>query len=567
MNAMADPSQQLSAPDNVRNLIGSTLAGLRQDRIIERIWQRDHTVWRRDPMEISNRLGWLEVAETMRAHAAEMAAFGEAVRSMRFKHAVLLGMGGSSLCPEVLRATFGSRRGHPELIVLDSTVPAWVRRVSRAIDPRRTLFIVSSKSGSTIEVMSFFKHFWAMVERQKHGKAGENFIAITDPGASLSALAKQYGFRRAFLNPPDIGGRYSALSYFGLVPAALMGLDLPALLDPAIEMMNACKVEAGSNPAAWLGAAMGALAKSGQDKITLVASPSIAAFGLWAEQLIAESTGKDRRGIVPIALEPAAPIEAYSHDRLFVVMRVEGDANAALDRHVAALRNAGYPVLAIDLHRRDELGAEFFRWEMATAIAGHILGIQPFNQPNVQESKDNTQRVLDKYKSTGAFKADPPADAESLDDLLGRAKPGDYVALMGYFQESPQIAAALHRLRLAILERRHLPTTFGYGPRFLHSTGQLHKGGADNGLFIQLTANAGRDVRIPGELFSFRVLSTAQAIGDLASLRAHKRRVIHIDLGSNVAAGIRELARSIDGAATRKKATARNVSARRKTVR
>jgi len=572
---LSDPSQQLSAPDDVRAAIEATLADLRRDRIVERIWQKDHTVWRRDPVEISNRLGWLTVPETMRPHVPELEAFADEVRAARFKHVVLLGMGGSSLCPEVFRATFGSRRGYPELIVLDSTVPAWVRRVTQAIDPARTLFIVSSKSGGTIEVMSFFKHFWSRVERKKRGEAGENFIAITDPGTSLGALAAQHGFRHTFLNPSDIGGRYSALSYFGLAPAALIGMNLPALLDPAMEMMNACRVDVAANPAAWLGAAMGALAKSGCDKVTFIVSPSIATFGLWAEQLIAESTGKDDRGSVPIALEPFAPAAAYSRDRLFAVLRVEEDKNAALDRHVAALKSAGHPVVTLELRDRYDLGAEFFRWELATAIAGHILGIHPFDQPNVQESKDNTRRVLDKYKSTGTL---PDADGAartppsgSLADFLGQARPGDYAALMAYVDASPPVAAALAELRAAILERYHLPTTSGYGPRFLHSTGQLHKGGANNGLFIQLTTHSTRDVAIPGELFSFGALAAAQAIGDLASLRSHDRRAIRIDPGSNAASGIRALARSIGGKITaakkltsRKKASTRSTAPKRK---
>ncbi len=572
MSAPPTLSQQLSAPDDTRALVEAALAGLQRDRIVERIWQRDHTVWRRDPAEIDNRLGWLTVAEEMRhaARIAELETFAGEIRAARYKHVVLLGMGGSSLCPEVLRATFGSRRGGPALIVLDSTAPAWVRRITQAIDPARTLFIVSSKSGGTIEVTSFFKRFWAQVERKKRGtqRAGENFIAITDPGTSLSALAAQHGFRRVFLAPPDIGGRYSALSDFGLVPAALLGLNLPALLDPALEMMDACRSDAAANPAAWLGAAMGALAKSGCDKVTFVVSPSIATFGLWAEQLIAESTGKDQRGIVPIALEPFAPPAAYSRDRLFAILRVEGDNNAALDRHVAQLKNAGHPLIRIPLKNRYDLGGEFFRWEMATVVAGHILDIHPFDQPNVQESKDNTRRVLDKYQSSGALpdvdRAAVLSSPGQLADFLGQAQPGDYAALMAYVDQSPAVEAALAELRAAILERYHLPNTAGYGPRFLHSTGQLHKGGANNGLFVQLIANSTRDVPIPGELFSFGVLISAQALGDLASLQAHKRRALRVELGANVAAAVRALTRSIAGrtAAAKKPAAGKRLSPR-----
>ena len=334
-------------------------------------------------------------------------------------------------------------------------------------------------------------------------------------------------------------------------------------------MMEACRTDAFANPAVWLGAAMGALAKSGRDKLSLITSPSIAAFSLWAEQLIAESTGKDGQGIVPVALEPFAPPDAYAGDRLFVALRVAGDNNQALERHLAALKTAGYPLIALDLRDRYDLGAEFFRWELATAIAGHLLGIHPFDQPNVQESKDNTQRVLDKYKSTGALPqpSQPPLTPQTarLKEFLEKAYAGDYVALMAYVDESPDVAAALADLRQAILNRYHLANTLGYGPRFLHSTGQLHKGGANNSLFIQLTSRSGRDVPIPGELFSFRVLAEAQAAGDLAALRAHQRRAVRIELGSNPAAGIRRLARVIGGkvSTTTKPAAGRTAAIRR----
>ena len=541
----------VSLSNDARSIVEATLDDLRRGRIVERIWQRDHTVWKSEPSEIGNRLGWLDAARVARARAGELASFADEIRAAGLKHVVLLGMGGSSLCPEVFRATFGSRRGYPTLAVLDSTVPGWVRRVTQSIEPERTLFIVSSKSGGAIEVMSFFKLFWALAEKRTRGQAGEHFVAITDPGTRLELLAAQHGFRRAFINPPDIGGRYSALSTFGLAPAALAGIDLPALLDRATAMTEACRTDAFANPAAWLGAAMGSLARSGRDKLCLIASPSIAAFGLWAEQLIAESTGKDGKGITPVALEPFAPPDAYAGDRLFVALRVTGDDNRALDSHLAALKGAGHPLIALDLRDRYDLGAEFFRWEMATVIAGHVLGIHPFDQPNVQESKDMTQRMLDRYKSNGALPhpSQPPLtpQAARLPEFLESARAGDYVALMAYLDESPDVAAALAELRRAILNRYHLANTLGYGPRFLHSTGQLHKGGANNGLFIQLTSHSGRDVPIPGELFSFRVLAEAQAAGDLDALHAHQRRAIRIELGSRPAAGILRLARSIGG--------------------
>jgi len=559
MKPPTDAIGLISLPNDARGRVEATLDELRRNRIVERIWQKDHTVWKPDPLEIDNRLGWLDVAHDMRQRAGELAAFADEIRAAGVKHVVLLGMGGSSLCPEVLRATFGAQRGYPKLVVLDSTVPGWVRRVAQSIDPERSLFIVSSKSGGTIEVLSFFKYFWALTEKRVRGllRTGERFVAITDPGTRLELLAAQHGFRRAFINPPDIGGRYSALSYFGLAPAALAGIDLAALLDRATAMTEACRTEAHANPAAWLGAAMGMLAKSGRDKLCLIASPSIAAFGLWAEQLIAESTGKDGKGITPVALEPFAPPDAYSGDRLFVALRVAGDDNRALDRHLAGLKAAGHPLIALDLRDRYDLGAEFFRWEMATAIAGHVLGIHPFDQPNVQESKDITQRMLDRHKSNGALPrpAQPPLtpQAARLPEFLENARAGDYVALMAYLDDSPDVAAALAELRLALLNRYRLANTLGYGPRFLHSTGQLHKGGTNNGLFVQLTSRLGRDVPIPGELFSFSVLAEAQAAGDLDALRAHQRRAIRVELGSRPAAGIRLLARSIDDEAQNSK--------------
>lgn len=554
MTSALDLTGQLAVTEDLRAAIEAALYELRSNRIVERIWQKDHSVWSTRFAEISDRLGWLDVSDKMRQQVGALTGFADELRAARFRHVVLLGMGGSSLCPEVLRRTFPSRRGHPELIVLDSTVPAWIRRVRRHIDPSRTLFLVSSKSGGTIEVLSFFRYFWEQVEKKKGGQAGENFVAITDPDTRLDALATQNGFRRTFRNPPDIGGRYSALSYFGLVPAASMGIDVLALLDAAQAMTRACQTDAQANPAAWLGAALGALAKLGRDKVSLVASPAIASFGLWAEQLIAESTGKDGRGIVPIALEPLAPAAEYSADRLFVVLRLAGDTNRALDRHVSALKNAGQPVMTIALNNRYDLGAEFFRWEMATAIAGHLLGIHPFNQPDVQESKDNTQHVLDRHKASGTLSKPDVSpytpEAAHLDDFLRNAREGDYVALMAYLNETPAIAKALTQLRSAILARYRLPNTLGYGPRYLHSTGQLHKGGANNGVFIQLTSRASRDLRIPGELFSFGALASAQADGDLAALRKRGRRVIRIELGARPAMDIRQLALSIGGGFT-----------------
>jgi len=450
-------------------------------------------------------------------------------------------MGGSSLAPEVLRATFGPQPNYPRLHVLDSTVPAWVQRVTEAIDPAHTLFIVSSKSGGTLEVMSFFKYFHALVVDQKGDRAGENFIAITDPDTSLQKLGEARHFRRIVINPPDIGGRYSALSYFGIVPAALAGIDVHELLHRGECLAEGCAscVPAHENPGAWLGATLGTLAKGGRDKATFIASPGIATFGLWAEQLIAESTGKEGRGILPIALEPLMWPTDYGADRIFVYLRLDEDDNRASDDHVAALEKAGQPVIRLALRDRYDLGAEFFRWEFATALAGALIDIQPFDQPNVQESKDNTSAALREAQATGQL---PAIDTTGqLTDLIAQAKPGDYLALMAYLDGPSDVDAALDDLRSAILGYYHLPNTLGYGPRFLHSTGQLHKGGMNNGLFVQLVADWGEDLAVPGETYSFAQLAAAQVVGDYHSLVSHGRRVIRVHLGSDAVAGIRRL--------------------------
>ena len=538
---LLDGRGRVAALRSAEPTLETALSSVEQRKLVKRMWARDHTVWKNTTTEISDRLGWLTVAAAMQGDSAEVAAFAEDVRRAGYKDVVLLGMGGSSLAPEVLRASFGKQVGYPRLHVLDSTVPAWVRRVTAAIDPASTLFIVSSKSGGTIEVMSFFKHFYALVARVLGATAGDNFIAITDPNTGLQRLAEDMHFRRIFRNPPDIGGRYSALSYFGMVPAALAGIDIDALLRRGQDMSAACApaIPVGENPGAWLGVTLAALAQAGRDKVTFITSPRLETFGLWGEQLIAESTGKEGKGLVPVALEPYAPAAAYGSDRVFAYLRLDGDDNAAADAHAEALDQAGQPVIRLQLRDRYDLGAEFFRWEFATALAGAIMGIQPFDQPNVQESKDNTAAVLRRVQSTRQI---PDMESTgSLPGLLAQMRPGDYVALMAYVDETPQTAAALQHLRTVILERYLLPSTLGFGPRFLHSTGQLHKGGPNNGLFVQLTAAWGDDVTVPGELYSFAGLAAAQAAGDYASLLNHGRRVVRINLGSQVAAGIRRL--------------------------
>jgi transaldolase / glucose-6-phosphate isomerase len=522
--------------------VETTVADLQQREAVSRIWHKNHTVWKSSPIEITDRLGWLNITDLMDDQVGRLQAFAQEVKDAGYRHVVLLGMGGSSLGPEVLRQTFGSAPGYPQLIVLDSTAPAWVESVTSAIDPARTLFLVSSKSGSTIEPNTFYAHFRSLVEEMVgQDKAGQNFVAITDPGTSLEKLAQEAGFRRAFLNPSDIGGRYSVLSYFGLVPAALLGIDTAALIDRGDYMKEGCAscVPAHDNHGAWMGAIMGALAQKGRDKLTLATSPSISSFGLWVEQLLAESTGKEGTGIIPVAGEPLLGPETYSQDRLFVYLRMAGDDNAAIDAGMERIEASGQPVVRIDLKDRYDLGAEFFRWEFATAVAGSLLGIHPFDQPDVQSAKDKTDSVLEQYQSSGQL---PGIEgAGSFQDLLAQARPGDYLATLAYVLETPEVDQALEALRRKVIEQHHIATTLGYGPRFLHSTGQLHKGGPDSGLFLQLTADHQHDIPIPGQPFTFGVLNDAQSLGDLQALQAAGRRVARVHLGSDAVAGIMKL--------------------------
>jgi glucose-6-phosphate isomerase/transaldolase/glucose-6-phosphate isomerase len=522
--------------------VASTLSALEQRQVIARIWSGDHTVWKPDPTEIADRLEWLTVTDFMREQAPSLNAFAQEVRNAGFKHLVLLGMGGSSLGPEVLRQTFGSAPGYPELIVLDSTVPAWVASVAEAIDPAQTLLLVSSKSGSTTEPNMFYAYFRGLVEQSVGPEAaGGHFIAVTDPGSSLAKLGEEHGFRRVFLNPTDLGGRYSVLSYFGLVPAAAIGLDVLKLIGRADEMRGRTgpDVAVNDNPAAWLGAVMGALSQKGRDKLTLVTAPAISSFGLWVEQLIAESTGKEGVGIIPVAGEPLLPSENYGDDRLFVYLRLDGDENAGNDQAIDAIEASGQPVVRLELRDIYDVGAEFFRWEMATAVAGSIMGINPFDQPNVQAAKDMTESVLGQFESSGALPA--MEDSASVSKLLDIAVPGDYLVIMAYVLQTPEVDLALDDLRRRVTERYGIATTMGYGPRFLHSTGQLHKGGPGTGLFVQITAEHTQDLEIPGVAFTFGVLADAQALGDLQALRASGRRTVRVDVGTNPEQGLRKM--------------------------
>lgn len=519
--------------------VEDALAELDQRDVVRRIWRKDSTVWKPDPTEITNRLGWLTITELMNEQIPALQSFAQEIQDDGFRHIVLLGMGGSSLGPEVLRHTFGSVPGYPELIVLDSIVPASVQAVTETIDPAHTLFLVSSKSGTTTEPISLFQYFRNLLESAVgKEKVGHNFVAVTDPGTPLARLAEKVGFRHTFLNPSDIGGRYSVLSYFGLVPAALIGVDISMLLSRADSMQERCAapVPVNENPGAWLGACIGTLALRGRDKLTLVTSPSISSFGLWVEQLIAESTGKDGKGIIPIVGEPLVDPTNYGDDRLFICLHLKDDDNYTIDAALGSIKSSGQPAVTIELRDRYDLGVEFFRWEFATTVAGTMLGINPFDQPNVQAAKDATERLLQEYTVSGYL---PQVETtESLADLLAKAGKGKYLATMAYVRQTPEVDNVLADFRRKVVERYGIANTLGYGPRFLHSTGQLHKGGPDIGLFLQITGGHDRDIPIPGKPYTFGVVADAQALGDLQALQASGRHVTQVYLGRSSGAAI-----------------------------
>lgn len=554
--------------------IDTALTDLRENDILARIWKHDHTVWKTDPTEITNRLGWLHSPEVMMQAIPEINAFVDEVRAEGFTHALLLGMGGSSLAPEVFRFTFGVQAGYLDLAVLDSTDPGAVLAHANRLDPAKTLFIVSTKSGGTVETFSFFKYFYNWTsEKIGKTKAGRHFVAITDPGSGLTDTAKKYNFRKTFINDPNIGGRYSALSYFGLVPAALIGMNLNLLLERAAAMAQLSKSIASSqtedNSTAKLGATFGELAIQGRDKVTLIASPPIKYFGAWAEQLIAESTGKEGKGILPVDGEDVGAPSVYAKDRLFIYLRLAGDST--FDKKVEMLLQAGQPVVQLNLTDLYDLGGEFFRWEMATSIASRRLEINPFDQPNVESAKILARQMVEAYQKEGKLPelvpsleadgvsvyADVSAQnlAEALNKFLGQAREGDqnhkgrsYVALQAYLTPTPENDAALQQLRTKLQTRLRLATTVGYGPRFLHSTGQLHKGDAGHGLFIQFTSEAAQDLAIPDEAglpkssMTFGVLELAQALGDRQALLEAKRHVMRFHLGKETAEKIKRLA-------------------------
>lgn len=533
---------------------------LDQERFIERLRQKDPTLWSREPARadaIRNRLGWLTSVSVMRSEARSLMEFAVALRRDGFTHALLLGMGGSSLCPELLRMGFGVKPGFLDLAVLDSTDPDEISAAERRADIGRTLFLVSSKSGTTAETMAFFRYFFERAREAGGQAAGRRFVAITDPGTPLDRLAKEREFRRTFLNPPEIGGRYSALSLFGLVPAALLGIDLMAFLERAEGMAERLTPDspAEENPGVILGGIIGAATLAGRDKLTLSFSRSLGSLGGWVEQLVAESLGKGGKGVVPVDGEPLGQPAVYGNDRLFVAITLAGEEEGR-EPALASLQAAGHPVLRITLRDKLDLAGEFLRWEVATAAAGTLLGVNPFDEPNVQEAKDQTARLLAAYQTTGTRSEAAPdieedgialfgspgrSPANGLTTHLGRAKAGDYLALMAYLPREPGTDALLRSLRLALRDRLRIATTLGYGPRLLHSTGQLHKGGPPNGLFIQITHGGSRDLPIPSAPYSFKTLQRAQAQGDLEALRTRGLRVTRCHITGDRETGLKRL--------------------------
>jgi transaldolase/glucose-6-phosphate isomerase len=539
------------------------LLQFRQSEFLRRFWRKDASLWKHEADQqdqIRGMLGWLHVTEKMEENLATIQDFVDEVHAAGFRQVLHMGMGGSSLAPLVFQRSFSTGENGLPLIVLDTTDPETILGIEEQISLKETLFIVASKSGTTAEPLAFEDYFYKKLKKLKGSRAGENFIAITDPGTALVKEANERNYRRIFVNFPDIGGRYSALSYFGLVPAALMGVDISELLARALRMLHACSecANESENPGLVLGAAMGELAVHHQrDKVTFIMPEGIQTLGMWLEQLLAESTGKEGSGLLPVAGEPLLAPEEYSPDRFFAYFRLEEEPDPQQEKLVRRLEKMGHPVVTFQLADRLDIGEEFFRWEFATAVAGSILEINPFDQPNVQESKDNTNQLLKVIEEKGQLPeekpvlVEPPLSlyasetasslSEAIQAFMNQADEDFYFAVMAFLPEKEPITEALQELRQFITKVTHLPTTLGYGPRFLHSTGQFHKGGKNNGLFLQLTWRHAREAHIPGEPYTFGQFQDAQARGDLQALQRHERRVIRIDLGEDITVGVAAL--------------------------
>jgi glucose-6-phosphate isomerase len=549
--------------------VQATIQDWRDNRKMARLWQGDASLWTND--DESKWLGWLRVVEEQRQNLQPLLEVQAEAARAGFAHALLLGMGGSSLCPEVFKITFGKQSGHPELHVLDSTDPAQVKAIEEQVDLARTLFIVASKSGSTLEPNIFKQYFYTRAqEAVGKEKAGERFVAITDPGSKMQQVAERDHFRKIFFGLPSIGGRYSALSNFGMVPAAVMGLDLRKFLDRTDEMVQACgpDVPVEQNPGAVLGAILGTLGNLGRNKVTIITSPGIHDLGAWLEQLLAESTGKQGKGLIPVDREELSSPEVYSNDRVFAYLRLAGEADNQQAKKIDALRQAGQPVVEIELADIYDIGQEFFRWEVATAVAGSILGINAFNQPDVEASKIVTRQLTEAYEKTGQLPAETPVHEESgirlftdernavnlkylaANDLslkgilrahLSQISAGDYMALLAYIQMNDEHENRLQRIRHAVRDRKHVATCLGFGPRFLHSTGQAYKGGPNTGVFLQITCDDAVNLPVPEQKYTFGIVKAAQARGDFQVLAERKRRALRVHLPADVNAGLEKL--------------------------
>jgi transaldolase/glucose-6-phosphate isomerase len=564
--------QTYKLPGPLAGAVASSLEEWKKNNKVARLWQKDASLW--SGTDESNWLGWLTITEEQLTHIDALKQIAADVKKARFKHALLLGMGGSSLCPEVLRMTFGKIKGYPELHVLDSTDPAQIKAIEAKVDLKSTICIVSSKSGSTLEPNIYKQYFFERVKAKVGEKeAGNRFIAITDPGSKMQQVAEADKFRKIFMGVPSIGGRYSALSNFGMVPAAIMGLDVAKFLKNTEEMAKACGASsaADSNPGVILGTILGIAANQGRDKLTIVTSPGIFDLGAWLEQLIAESTGKIGKGIIPVDRERLAKPATYGNDRVFAYLRLASKPNKAQDAAVAALEKAGHAVVRITLPNIYNLGQEFFRWEIATAVAGSIIGINAFNQPDVEASKIETKKLTSQYETTGSLPPEAPffeeksiklfADeknaaalkggtklADVLKTHLSRLGAGDYFAVLGYITMNPANEKALQGIRHAVRDKKKVATVLGFGPRFLHSTGQAYKGGPNSGVFLQITCDDAKDLPVPGQKYTFGVVKAAQARGDFAVLAERGRRALRVHLGKNLKSGLATLAKAVQKA-------------------
>lgn len=557
-----------SLPETLAAAVKSTIADWQSGGKVKRLWDRDASLWTGE--DESKWLGWLDIVDEQIAQHDTLQKFAKEVQAQGFEHILLLGMGGSSLCPEVLRMTFGRIPHFPELHVLDSTDPAQVKAFEHKIDIPKTLFIVSSKSGSTLEPNIFKQYFF---ERTKQvvgaDKVGSHFVAITDPGSKMQQVAEGDHFLHVFFGRPSIGGRYSALSNFGMVPAAAMGLDTKKFLARAAEMERACgpSVKVDENPGAMLGIILGSAANARRDKVTIITSPGISDLGAWLEQLIAESTGKIGKGIIPVDREHLGSTDVYGNDRVFAYLRLESEVDSEQDAKVTALEKAGHPVVRITMPDTYDLGAEFFRWEIATAVAGAIMGINTFNQPDVEASKIATRTLTSEYEKTGSLPPEKPiledngvklfTDEKNASALtaaasekslvgylkahLGRIHAGDYFAVLGYIQMNAEHEQSLQTLRHAVRDSKHVPTCLGFGPRFLHSTGQAYKGGPNSGVFLQITGDDAVELPVPGQNYTFGIVKSAQARGDFQVLAERGRRALRVHLGKDLKSGLATL--------------------------